>query len=248
MKVFVVDLGSQWGHLIYRRLRDLDVETKMVPADSPLSDVETVDGLVFSGGALRVGKGETEMAGNCGLFLDSAVERGTPVLGVCAGQQFIALRFGGEVRPAKVPEYGNVELVVDYANDLFQGLPEKFTVFASHNDEVVKAPGFKTLRTARMLRFTLSSTKARRYTERFSIPRLRIRNMEPRFTKTFCACASARKRAFCSNARRAKGVRTALAAFLFLPAKPGAEASCFPVFLSSVCAPKARRSSLPCRR
>jgi len=145
VKVFVVDLGSQWGHLIYRRLRDLDVETKMVSVDSPASGIENADGLVFSGGALRVGKGETEMAGNCGEFLDSAVEKGTPVLGVCAGQQFIALRFGGEVSPAKVPEYGNVELIVDYANDLFEGLPEKFTVFASHNDEVVNAKGFKTL-------------------------------------------------------------------------------------------------------
>jgi GMP synthase (glutamine-hydrolysing) len=145
MKVFVADLGSQWGHLIYRRLRDLNVETKLVPVDSPLESIADADGLVFSGGALRIGKGETEIAGNCGAFLDYCVEKEIPVMGVCAGQQFIALHYGGDVKPAKVPEYGNVDLIVDYANDLFEGLPEKFTVFASHNDEVVKAPGFKTL-------------------------------------------------------------------------------------------------------
>ncbi|MEM4255577.1 MAG: GMP synthase subunit A [Candidatus Norongarragalinales archaeon] len=145
MKVFVVDLGSQWGHLIYRRLRDLNVDTKMVSVSSPISSIEDVDGLVFSGGALRIGKGEAETAGNCGEFLDSMIEKGTPVLGVCAGQQFIALRLGGIVQAAKTPEFGNVELTVDYANDLFEGLPEKFTVFASHNDEVVEAKGFKTL-------------------------------------------------------------------------------------------------------
>ncbi|MFH1056521.1 MAG: GMP synthase subunit A [Candidatus Micrarchaeota archaeon] len=145
MKVFVADLGSQWGHLIYRRLRDLNVETKLIPVDSPVEAISDVDGLVFSGGALRIGAGESGMAGNCGAFLDYCVEKIIPVLGVCAGQQFIALHYGGEVAPARVPEYGNVELVVDEKNDLFQGLPNKFTVFASHNDEVVKAPGFKPL-------------------------------------------------------------------------------------------------------
>lgn len=145
MKVFVVDLGSQWGHLIYRRLRDLDVETKMVSVDSPLEGISEIDGLVFSGGALRVCKGEDSMAANSGAFLDYCIEKSIPVMGVCAGQQFIALHLGGRVKPARVPEYGNVELSVDYADDLFEGLPKNFTVFASHNDEVVDAPGFKTL-------------------------------------------------------------------------------------------------------
>ena len=143
MKVPVVDLGSQWGHLIYRRLRDMDVDTKMLSVDSPLDSVKDVDGLVFSGGALRVGKGESATAMNAGSFLDYCLSEGKPVMGVCAGQQFIALRLGGEVAPAKVPEFGNVELFVDDPGVLFEGLPRKFTVWASHNDEVVKAPGFK---------------------------------------------------------------------------------------------------------
>ncbi len=145
MKVFVVDLGSQWGHLIYRRLRDLGVETKLLPVDSPVDSLDGLDGLVFSGGALRVGKGEETMAGNCGAFLDYCIEENVPAMGVCAGQQFIALQLGGEVKPARVPEFGNVDLIVDEPDDLFAGLPEKFTVFASHNDEVVSAPGFRTL-------------------------------------------------------------------------------------------------------
>lgn len=145
MKVFVVDLGSQWGHLIYRRLRDLNVDTRLLPVDSPVDSLKDLDGLVFSGGALRVGKGEETMAGNCGAFLDYCIEHKIPALGVCAGQQFISLHLGGAVKPARVPEYGNVDLIVDEADDLFSGLPKNFTVFASHNDEVVNAPGFRTL-------------------------------------------------------------------------------------------------------
>jgi len=145
VKILVADLGSQWGHRIYRTLRDLNVETKMLPVDSPLSEITDVDGLVFSGGALRIGKGEDPMAANCGSYMDYLDEKNIPFMGVCAGQQLIVLHYGGEVKPARVPEFGNVELIVDDADDLFAGLPEKFTVWASHNDEVFKAPGFKTL-------------------------------------------------------------------------------------------------------
>ena len=145
MKIPVADLGSQWGHRIYRTLRDLNVETKMIPVDSPLSTIKDVDGLVFSGGALRLGKGESSEAGNCEKFMDYLDKNEIPFMGVCAGQQLIALHYGGEVKPARVSEYGNVELFLDDADELFEGFPKKFVVWASHNDEVTRAPGFKIL-------------------------------------------------------------------------------------------------------
>ena len=145
MKILVADLGSQWGHKIYRVLRDLNVETKLIPVTAPLKELKDVDGFVFSGGALRMGKGESSEAGNCEKFMDFLDAKEIPFMGVCAGQQLIALHYGGKVAPAKVPEFGNVELVVEEADDLFAGLPRRFVVWASHNDEVVEAKGFKIL-------------------------------------------------------------------------------------------------------
>jgi len=43
------------------------------------------------------------------------------------------------------PSVKHLVLIVDEADDLFAGLPSRFTVWASHNDEVVNTPGFEVL-------------------------------------------------------------------------------------------------------
>ncbi|MEM0476003.1 MAG: GMP synthase subunit A [Candidatus Norongarragalinales archaeon] len=142
LKVLVVDLGSQWTHRIWRTLRDLNCESEIIPSNTPLSKIKDADALVFSGGACRIGKGELSAAGNCDLFLDKFTGG---ILGVCSGQQVIALHYGGKVAPAVKPEYGPVEIHVVGEDDLFRGFPRKFKAWASHNDEVKNAPGFKLL-------------------------------------------------------------------------------------------------------
>ena len=47
----VIDNGGQWTHREWRMLRYLGVDTKIVPNDTPLSDLRKVDGLILSGGA-----------------------------------------------------------------------------------------------------------------------------------------------------------------------------------------------------
>jgi len=140
MKILVVQNGSQWEHRIWRVLRDLGVESRLVPNTTPVSELADADGLVLSGGALRIGEGAP--AGNCAEYLD--LFRG-PILGICAGQQFMAVHYGGSVAPSKVPEFGRVEITIAEADGLFEGLPARFVAWASHNDEVVEAKGFRLL-------------------------------------------------------------------------------------------------------
>src|SRR5512137_1261085 len=98
MRILVVDNGGQWTHREWRVLRDLNVECDIVPNTTPLSDIKA-DGLVLSGGAPRVGVDAQKM-GKCGEYIDS----GLPVLGICAGHQFMATYLGGKSGPSKVPE------------------------------------------------------------------------------------------------------------------------------------------------
>ncbi|MFQ5838457.1 MAG: GMP synthase subunit A [Thermoplasmata archaeon] len=141
MEVYVVDNGGQWTHREWRVLRDLGVDSKIVPNDTPVESLQ-VDGLILSGGAPRVGIDPSKMGRN-GEYLD---EVDCPILGICAGHQFMALHFGGETRPAVIPEFGKMELVVEAPGDLFVGLPDRFVVWESHNDEVTRPPeGFKRL-------------------------------------------------------------------------------------------------------
>lgn len=137
VRIYVVDNGGQWTHREWRTLRDLEVDTKIVPNITRLKDLqkENIDGLVLSGGAPRIGLEGS--LGNCAEYLEKA---GFPILGICAGHQFMARFFGGEVKPSKIPEFGKVELVLLQDDGLFAGVPKKSVVWESHNDEVTMLP------------------------------------------------------------------------------------------------------------
>lgn len=142
MRVYVVDNGGQWTHREWRVLKYLGVDTKIVPNDTPVSQLQDADGLVLSGGAPRVGLDTSKMGRN-GEYLESLR---VPILGICAGHQFMAKHFGGEAAPAQTPEFGKAFLTVEDADVLFAGLPTAFEVWESHNDEVSVLPkGFVAL-------------------------------------------------------------------------------------------------------
>ena len=131
----VVDNGGQWTHREWRMLRYLDVDTKIIPNDTPVNELRKLDGLLLSGGAARVGL--TGELGNCGAYLELEV----PILGVCAGHQFMARHYGGDAREAPNPEFGAMEItLINGGGMLFSGTPEKQVVWESHNDEVFPLP------------------------------------------------------------------------------------------------------------
>ena len=143
VKIYVIDNGGQWTHREWRTLRDIGVDTKIIPNTAPFKEVikDGIDGLVLSGGAPRVGV-ESKL-GNCADYLEKA---SFPVLGICAGHQFMARYFGGKAKPAEKPEFGKVELTISKEDEIFNGVPEKSIVWLSHNDEVTQLPdSFKLL-------------------------------------------------------------------------------------------------------
>ncbi len=142
MKVYVIDNGGQWTHREWRVLRYLKVDTKIVPNTAPFEDIADADGIILSGGAPSVATDGGRL-GNCGEFLDRA---DFPVLGICAGMQLICEHFGGKLGPGSVPEFGGVTIDVRSHDDIFRGLPDRFKVWASHNDEVKVVPeGFEVI-------------------------------------------------------------------------------------------------------
>lgn len=131
----VVDNGGQWTHREWRMLRYLGVETQIIANDTPLSDLRQLDGLLLSGGAARVGL--TGELGNCAQFLTLDL----PILGICAGHQFMARHYGGDCDEAEQPEFGMMEINLQNGGGfIFAGTPETQVVWESHNDEVTVVP------------------------------------------------------------------------------------------------------------
>ena len=140
VRVYVVDNGGQWTHRIWRVLREIECETKIIPNTTPVNEIDA-DGLIMSGGAPRIAW-ESPKLGNC---IDYLNEFDGPILGICVGLQLMAIHCGGKAGPSKVPEYGLARIRVMEEDDLFKGLPKEFLVWESHNDEVKEAPGFAIL-------------------------------------------------------------------------------------------------------
>ena len=147
-KIYVVDNGGQWTHRIWRVLRELDCDTKIILNTTPLKDIEAeglqghpVGGLVLSGGAARIAW-ESLKLGECTSYFKDFQG---PILGVCVVHQVMSMYYGGQAGPSEIPEYGLSKIRIIEPNDLFKGLPREFNVWQSHNDEVKSAPGFTIL-------------------------------------------------------------------------------------------------------
>jgi len=73
-------------------------------------------------------------------WVDEAIDRGLPFLGVCFGHQLLANAMGGTVAPMDDYEIGYRTVEHDGANPLLDGVDESFTVFTTHSDHVAEIP------------------------------------------------------------------------------------------------------------
>lgn len=136
MKIYVVDNGGQWTHREWRVLRDLGADVEIVPNTTPFERISDADGLVLSGGTPRIGLDSKRM-GNNGEYLEKAA---CPVMGICAGHQFMAIFFGGKAAPSAIPEFGKTMVFLDREDEILAGVSSPFMAWESHNDEVTELP------------------------------------------------------------------------------------------------------------
>src|SRR4030067_2411363 len=98
--IAVVDFGSQYTHLIARRIRQIGARAEIFPPSANLSQIENLKGIILSGGPQSVYDKDSLTTPIANLKLD------VPTLGICYGHQFLAKAFGGEVQPGTKREYG----------------------------------------------------------------------------------------------------------------------------------------------
>lgn len=73
-------------------------------------------------------------------WVDDAVDRGLPFLGVCFGHQLLAHALGGTVESMDEYEIGYRTVEHDGESELLAGVSESFTVFTTHSDHVAELP------------------------------------------------------------------------------------------------------------
>lgn len=132
--IYVLDFGSQYSHLITRRVRELGVFAELVAPDISLDKVKEASGIILSGGPQNLSESDA-------LRVDKEIfNLGIPVLGICYGQQLTAFELGGKIKAGKVREYGPTKVKVNSSCSIFKGLKEDQDTWMSHGDQVTKLP------------------------------------------------------------------------------------------------------------
>ncbi len=167
--IIVLDYGSQYSRLITRRVRECQVYSELVAANTTLAQLQQdphldIKGFILSGGPSSV---YDEHAPGCDPAI---IKSGLPILGICYGMHLLTNQLGGHVAPAHgLREYGpaTIEVPIEAANDtltyrIFEGIgispaqterldeppgpttPLRLPVWMSHGDSVDQLPeGFR---------------------------------------------------------------------------------------------------------
>lgn len=141
--IAIIDCGGQYTHLIWRNMRDLEVESKIFPKTAKFDEVKNANAYIISGGPSSVTKDDLGVAREIVRKVKEG-ELNKPILGICLGHQLIAHEFDGVVEKGANAEYGVAKIFVDKEKGLLEHLPKEFTAWVSHFDEVKKIPyGFQ---------------------------------------------------------------------------------------------------------
>ena len=141
--VVIIDFGSQYSHLIARRVRELNVYCEVISHTDTWSVVEHINpkGVILSGGPNSVYDDDAPLAPTW------VYEKNLPILGICYGMQVLAHQLGGVVSPSTKREYGHAVLHQNYSESpLFGQLDPSMPVWMSHGDQIQGLPpGFRSL-------------------------------------------------------------------------------------------------------
>ncbi|EPY37919.1 GMP synthase (glutamine-hydrolysing) [Angomonas deanei] len=132
--VVILDAGSQYGKVIDRKVRELNVETVILPLNTPVDTLKkdpNIKGIIISGSPHSIH--DADAPSTDATFFDTIT---VPVLGICYGMQLMAGHFGGKVGKGAIREDGQDEITVSTDSPIFSGLSNVETVLLTHGDSV----------------------------------------------------------------------------------------------------------------
>ncbi len=129
-KILVVDNYDSFTWNLVHYLEELGAETRVVRNDELTVEealASGADGILLSPGPCTPNE-----AGICVELIRQAPED-LPILGVCLGHQSIGQAFGGAVVTAREIRHGKLSTIHHTGGDLFEGLPDAYSVVRYHS-------------------------------------------------------------------------------------------------------------------
>ncbi len=159
-KVVILDFGSQYTHLIARRVRECKVYSEIFDYNTTADEILKCSpkAIILSGGPASVTLKESPVCDK------NIFDIGIPILGICYGAQLMAKILGGCVVKAKLREYGEAKLDIKSTDSLFNGLSKEEIVWMSHGDKITKLPhGFQVISSTETVHIAAMENKDKKF-------------------------------------------------------------------------------------
>ena len=132
--IAVLDFGSQYTHLISKRIRHIGAYTRIFSPSTNENSLTKAKGIVLSGGPASVNSSKIPK------FNSKLLKLNKPILGLCYGHQLIAQSFGGSISNSGKGEFGKAILEHKSDSPLWDNISFPNQVWMSHQDSVTNCP------------------------------------------------------------------------------------------------------------
>lgn len=138
--IIVLDFGSQYTHLIARRIRELGVYSEIYPFDINVESIKKISpsAIILSGGPQSVYEERSPQLSD--EVFQYILKEKIPLLGICYGFHLVALKAGGNIIAKSTKEYGKTSLEIIQNDLIFKNLEKTQIVWMSHGDQVINLP------------------------------------------------------------------------------------------------------------